>query len=98
MPHKNDLDLGNDLALRFAEERLPQRLAIIVGFFRHRGAYARFKDAVPPACGDIRVFCDVTETQVQVLAINHQSRSAGAARGARDTKSGQRRGRWPWPK
>ena len=44
IPHKNDLDLGNSLALRFAEEQLPHRYADIAAFFRHRGAYARFKE------------------------------------------------------
>jgi hypothetical protein len=44
VPHKNDLELGNHLALRFAEEQLPDRLATITHFFRHRGAYARFKE------------------------------------------------------
>ena len=44
VPHKNELDLGNHLALRFAEEQLPHRFATIEAFFRHRGAYARFKE------------------------------------------------------
>jgi len=44
VPHKNDLDLGNNLALRFAEEQLPHRYASVEACFRHRGAYARFKD------------------------------------------------------
>ena len=44
IPHKNDLDLGNQLALRFAEEQLPHRFATIQAFFRRRGAYARFKE------------------------------------------------------
>ena len=44
VPHKNDLDLGNNLALRFAEEQLPHRYASVESCFRHRGAYARFKD------------------------------------------------------
>jgi Uncharacterised protein family (UPF0158) len=44
IPHKNDLDLGRNLALRFADEQLPHQYARIEGFFRHRGAYARFKD------------------------------------------------------
>lgn len=44
VPHKNDLDLGNHLVLRFAEEQLPHRFATIEAFFRHRGAYARFKE------------------------------------------------------
>jgi len=44
IPHKNELDLGNNLALRFAEEQLPHRYSTIAAAFRHRGAYARFKE------------------------------------------------------
>jgi hypothetical protein len=44
IPHKNDLDLGSHLALRFAEEQLPHRYGSVAEFFRHRGAYARFKE------------------------------------------------------
>ncbi len=44
IPHKNDLDLGSDLALRFTAEELPGQYARVEEFFRHRGAYARFKD------------------------------------------------------
>ena len=44
IPHKNDLDLGNNLALRFAEEQLPHRYASVEACFGHRGAYARFKE------------------------------------------------------
>jgi len=44
IPHKNDLDLGSDLALRFTAEELPGRYARVEEFFRHHGAYARFKD------------------------------------------------------
>ena len=44
IPHKNDLDLGTDLALRFVEERLPHRYTDVQAFFRRRGAYARFKE------------------------------------------------------
>jgi hypothetical protein len=46
VPHKNDLDLGRNLALRFAAEELPDQYARIEAFFRHRGAYARFKEVV----------------------------------------------------
>jgi hypothetical protein len=38
VPHKNELDLGNNLALRFVEEQLPDRYADVEGFFRRRGA------------------------------------------------------------
>ena len=44
IPHKNDLDLGSNLALRFAADELPGLYNRIEGFFRHRGAYARFKE------------------------------------------------------
>lgn len=44
VPHKYDLDLGNNLARRFVEEQLPHRYATVEGFFHRRGAYQRFKD------------------------------------------------------
>lgn len=44
IPHKNELDLGSSLALRFAAQQLPARYDQVEGFFRRRGAYARFKD------------------------------------------------------
>ena len=44
IPHKNDLDLGRQLVLRFVEERVPDRYGRVVEIFRHRGAYARFKE------------------------------------------------------
>lgn len=44
VPHKHDLDLGRNLALRFAEEVLPDRYDTVQDIFRHRGAYARFKN------------------------------------------------------
>jgi len=44
VPHKNDLDLGRDLVLRFVAAELPNQYARVDGFFHRRGAYARFKD------------------------------------------------------
>jgi hypothetical protein len=43
IPHRNDLDLGNDLVHRFAEAQLPHRYADVQRLFHRRGAYARFK-------------------------------------------------------
>ncbi len=43
VPHKNDLDLGRALALRFAQEVLPDHYQAVSNYFRERGAYARFK-------------------------------------------------------
>jgi hypothetical protein len=44
VPHKNDLDLGSDLALRFAADLRPGLHHRVEQFFRSRGAYARFKE------------------------------------------------------
>jgi hypothetical protein len=44
IPHTNELDLGNNLALRFVGDRLPDRYTDVQAFFRRRGAYARFKE------------------------------------------------------
>jgi hypothetical protein len=46
VPHKNDLGLGRRLALTFADREMPDSGEIVAGFFRRRGAYARFKDLV----------------------------------------------------
>jgi len=43
IPHKNDIDLGGRLALRFAAKELNTQYDSIERFFRHRGAYGRFK-------------------------------------------------------
>ena len=43
VPHKNDLDLGQDLVFRFVEQELPNDYERVRGFFRHKSAYARFK-------------------------------------------------------
>ena len=44
IPHKNDLDLGQELALQFVEERLPWQYNRAAAIFGRRGAYRRFKD------------------------------------------------------
>ncbi len=44
VPHKNELDLGKSLVLRFVERSIPDDLAVVEGYFRRRGAYGRFKD------------------------------------------------------
>ena len=44
IPHKNDLDLGRRLALRFVSQELPARYDEVEGFFQRQGAYSRFKD------------------------------------------------------
>ncbi len=44
VPHKNDRGLGRRLALTFAGWEMPDSRDIVAGFFRRRGAYARFKD------------------------------------------------------
>ena len=44
IPHKNDLALGHQLALRFVEEHLVHRYNRVADIFHHRGAYRRFKE------------------------------------------------------
>jgi hypothetical protein len=44
VPHKNDLDLGKNLVLRFAREEMPDSYDRVRGIFQRKGAYARFKD------------------------------------------------------
>jgi hypothetical protein len=43
IPHKNDLDLGRQLVMRFADSVLPHRADDIEACFQRRGAYSRFK-------------------------------------------------------
>lgn len=44
LPHKNDLDLGRELALSFTERQLPGEFDKVLGYFHKRGAYRRFKE------------------------------------------------------
>jgi len=44
IPHKNDLDLGKRLVLRFVSEYMPDDLADVQNIFSRRGAYSRYKD------------------------------------------------------
>jgi len=44
VPHKNELGLGRDLALRFADEHLSDEYRTVQSYFHHQGAYSRFKE------------------------------------------------------
>ena len=44
IPHKNDLDLGKNLAIDFVEEVLPDATRDVERMFSRRGAYANFKN------------------------------------------------------
>ncbi|HET8747402.1 MAG TPA: UPF0158 family protein [Ramlibacter sp.] len=44
VPHKHDLDLGQQLIFRFVEEKAPDAYDQVRGYFSRRGAYARFKE------------------------------------------------------
>lgn len=43
VPHKTELDLGKNLALRFAAQELSGSYERIASIFRSKGAYGRFK-------------------------------------------------------
>jgi len=43
VPHKHDLNLGKSLALQFVSDELPSQYREASEFFRHAGAYRKFK-------------------------------------------------------
>ena len=44
IPHKTELDLGRQLALRFVKQCLPAQYNRVSDIFHRRGAYQRFKE------------------------------------------------------
>lgn len=44
VPHKDDLDLGKWLAIRYVDEALPDHALTVREIFRKKGAYAKFKN------------------------------------------------------
>lgn len=44
VPHKNDLDPGQNLVWEFVNEEIPGLADKVRGFFSRRGAYSRYKD------------------------------------------------------
>jgi hypothetical protein len=49
VPNQHELDLGRALALRFAQEHLPQRFEQVGDYFRKSGAFGRFKSLLDGA-------------------------------------------------
>lgn len=43
LPHKNDLNLGKNLVLKFTYQYLPEEAEKIESIFHKKGAYSRFK-------------------------------------------------------
>jgi deoxyribodipyrimidine photolyase-like uncharacterized protein len=44
IPHKNDLDLGQQLVFEFVETHLPDKYHQVEHIFQRSGAYRQFKD------------------------------------------------------
>jgi len=44
VPHKNNLQLGQSLALLFIDQEIPQNYNLAASLFSKRGAYRRFKE------------------------------------------------------
>lgn len=44
VPYKNDLKLGQNLALSFIDQEIPHEYNFAASLFRKRGAYRRFKE------------------------------------------------------
>ena len=66
IPHKNELDLGNNLALQFVESGC-QTVHGRRGLFRHRGAYARFKELLAAKGGLQEWYAFEAESTVRAL-------------------------------
>ena len=72
VPHKNELQLGQKMALEFIDRALPDQYNTVASFFRKRGAYRRFKELLQAegmlepwfayeanACDEeLRIWCD----------------------------------------
>jgi len=72
VPHKNELQLGQKMALEFIDRALPDHYNTVASFFRKRGAYRRFKELLQAegmlepwfvyeanACDEeLRIWCD----------------------------------------
>lgn len=43
VPHKNELELGRQLVLRFVEREMPDCYEEVINIFRGRGSYRRYK-------------------------------------------------------
>jgi hypothetical protein len=58
VPHSSELGLGSRLAIRFAQEHLPDDVCDhVFEAFRHRGAFQRFKQLVD-RCGKLQLWYD----------------------------------------
>ena len=43
IPHKNDLDLGQNLVFEFVSKYIPDRFDEVDSYFRKKGAYSKYK-------------------------------------------------------
>jgi hypothetical protein len=62
IPHKSELGLGRNLALRFVEENLPSRYDEVEEYFSRQGAYSRFyemlaREGARDAWGEFEADC-----------------------------------------
>lgn len=64
LPHKNDLDLGRTLVFDFVDEQIPDQYMAVQEIFRHRGAYARFKDLLERA-GQLHAWFEYEQTATE---------------------------------
>jgi hypothetical protein len=64
IPHRNELDLGRDLVLRFVDRELPGDSDAVGDMFRRKGAYGRFKQLLE-ARGALERWHDYEERTVE---------------------------------
>jgi hypothetical protein len=72
IPHKNDLELGRAVVFKFVSENLQDSLELVRNFFRHKGAYSKYK-AWLTKIGKLQEWYDY-ENNAQSLALREWCR------------------------
>jgi hypothetical protein len=79
IPHKNELNLGTNLAFDFTQEYLPARVEKVRSIFHRKGAYAKFKSLLE-STGNIEEWYKFeakrTEQVLRVSDVNYLGRSS----------------------
>ena len=67
IPHKNELDLGKNLVMRFVIEFMPDDIYRVENIFKRKGAYSRFKSLLEKE-GQLKEWHDY-ENKWRVIAL-----------------------------
>ena len=64
IPHKNELDLGKRLVMKFVASKLPQEYKDVEDTFRRKGAYSRFR-AILESKGMLEAWYEFEENETK---------------------------------